>query len=89
MSRDKITRNSAPLADNSSIGESGSASKSPMDRDIAAEIVATIGADNLLDIKFLIESSSATRDEILVAALKWIKSAEKKFSEGTLLPISN
>lgn len=89
MSRDKITRKPAPLADNSSIGESGSTSK-PLDRDIAAEIVAVIGADNLLDIKFLIETSSAaTRDEILSAALKWIKSAEKKFAEGTLLPISN
>ena len=89
MSREKITRMPAPPSDNGISGECGSASKPLIDRDIAAEIVAAIGADNLLDIKFLIEPSSATRDEILIAALKWIKSAEKKFAEGTLLPVSN
>jgi hypothetical protein len=89
MSRDKITRKPAPLADNSGFEERGNAPAPQVNRDIAAEIVATIGAKNLVDIKFLIEPSSATRDEILEAALKWIKSAEKKFAEGSLSPVSN
>jgi hypothetical protein len=54
---------------------------------LAQEIVNTIGEDNLVDIKFLISPSSATREEILGAALKWVKSAEEKFAKAELLPL--
>jgi hypothetical protein len=78
MSRDKITSSPVP-----------SSGLSPGGRDFAAEIVDVIGKENLLDIKFLIEPSSATRDEILEVALKWVISAEKKRRDGTLSSITN
>lgn len=57
-------------------------------QELAQQIVDIIGKDSLVDIKFLIDSSSsATREEILAAALAWVKSAEEKFAKQALLPL--
>jgi len=46
------------------------------DQEMAADIVSAIEGGRLPDIKFWIDPSSATRGEILEAALSWIKRSE-------------
>ena len=90
MSRDEITRKPVPSAGKTPSGGSVVMPRVPATpHDNADEIINTIGKDNLLDIKFLIEPSSATRDEILAAALIWVKSAEKQIAAGLVNPLSD
>ncbi len=46
------------------------------DQETAADIVSAIEEGRLLDIKFWIDPSSATRGEILEATLGWIRRSE-------------